>query len=145
MEEVCPNALFLNYTNPMAILTGYMNRYTQIKTVGLCHSVQACLPTIMWKLGLQEYLPEAKHKIAGINHMGWLLEVTDGKGNDLYPEIRKRAKEKNAREKHDDMVRLDYIDKFGYYCTESSEHNAEYNYLVIKIIFINADFTAEKV
>ena len=70
--------------------------------------------------------------IAGINHMGWLLEIKDVHGNDLYPEIKRRAKEKNANEKHSDMVRFDYIDKFGYYCTESSEHNAEYNPFYIK-------------
>ena len=64
--------------------------------------------------------------------MGWLLELEDKDGNDLYPEIRKRAKEKNAAEKHGDMVRFDYIDKLGYYCTESSEHNAEYNMYYIK-------------
>ena len=64
--------------------------------------------------------------------MAWLLRLTDRDGNDLYPEIRKRAKEKNAAGKHHDMVRYDYIDKFGYYCTESSEHNAEYSALYIK-------------
>ena len=64
--------------------------------------------------------------------MAWLLDVRDKEGNDLYPMIRKLAKEKNAREKHDNMVRLDYIDKLGYYCTESSEHNAEYNPYYIK-------------
>ena len=71
-------------------------------------------------------------RIAGINHMAWLLSLHDKDGNDLYPEIKKRAKEKNAREKHEDMVRFDYIDKLGYYCTESSEHNAEYNGFYIK-------------
>jgi alpha-galactosidase len=64
--------------------------------------------------------------------MGWLLKIEDKYGNDLYPEIRRRAKEKNATEKHGDMVRYDYIDKLGYYCTESSEHNAEYNPFYIK-------------
>jgi len=61
-----------------------------------------------------------------------LLEITDKDGNDLYPEIRRLAKLKNADEKHKDMVRYDYIDKLGYYCTESSEHNAEYNPFYIK-------------
>ena len=70
--------------------------------------------------------------IAGINHMGWLLEIYDKDGNDLYPEIRRRAAEKNANEKHGDMVRYEYIKRLGYYCTESSEHNAEYNPLFIK-------------
>ena len=133
IEEVCPDAWLLNYTNPMAIITGYMQRYTKVKTVGLCHSVQVCVPYLLEKLGMDEYQGNYIEKIAGINHMAWLLSITDKKGNDLYPEIRKRAKQKNATEKHDDMVRFDYIDKFGYYCTESSEHNAEYNPLYLKI------------
>lgn len=132
MEEVCPDALFLNYTNPMGMLTGYMLRYTNIKTVGLCHSVQVCSRHLLKKLGMEDKLEGRKELIAGINHMGWLLEIKDKYGNDLYPEIRKRAKEKNASEKHSDMVRFDYIDKLGYYCTESSEHNAEYNPFYIK-------------
>lgn len=132
MEEVCPNAWFLNYTNPMAILTGYMLRYTKVKTIGLCHSVQCCSEWLLKDLGMEDKLEGRIEKIAGINHMAWLLELKDKYGNDLYPEIKKRAKEKNKNEKHHDMVRYDYIDKLGYYCTESSEHNAEYNYLYIK-------------
>lgn len=132
MEEVCPDAWFLNYTNPMAMLTGYMQRYTKIKTVGLCHSVQGCSKGLLEKLGMEDKVEGRTDVIAGINHMGWLLEIKDKDGNDLYPEIRKRAKEKNLNEKHDDMVRFDYIDKLGYYCTESSEHNAEYNGFYIK-------------
>ncbi|SHO44819.1 alpha-glucosidase/alpha-galactosidase [Anaerocolumna xylanovorans] len=132
MEEVCPDTLFLNYTNPMAMLTGYMQRYSKIQTVGLCHSVQVCSEGLLKKLGMEDKLEGRKELIAGINHMGWLLELRDKNGNDLYPEIRKRAAEKNANEKHDDMVRFEYIRNFGYYCTESSEHNAEYNPLFIK-------------
>jgi alpha-galactosidase len=60
------------------------------------------------------------------------LDIRDKDGEDLYPEIRRRAKEKNANERHNDMVRFDYIEKLGYYCTESSEHNAEYNPFYIK-------------
>ena len=132
MEEVCPDAWFLNYTNPMAILTGYMQRYTKIKTIGLCHSVQSCSKDLLNHLGMEDKLEGRKELIAGINHMGWLLEIQDKDGNDLYPEIRKRAAEKNATEKHSDMVRFEYIKNFGYYCTESSEHNAEYNCFYIK-------------
>ena len=132
MEEVCPDAWFLNYTNPMAMLTGYMLRYTKIKTVGLCHSVQGCSKDLLNALGMEDKVEGRTDKIAGINHMAWLLDVRDKDGNDLYPEIKKRAKEKNATEKHGDMVRFDYIDKLGYYCTESSEHNAEYNGFYIK-------------
>ena len=132
MEEVCPDAWLLNYTNPMAMLTGYMLRYTKIKTVGLCHSVQGCSKHLLKSLGMEDKVEGRTDKIAGINHMAWLLDVRDKDGNDLYPEIKKRAKEKNATEKHGDMVRFDYIDKLGYYCTESSEHNAEYNGFYIK-------------
>ena len=132
IEEVCPNAWFLNYTNPMAILSGYMQRYTKVKTVGLCHSVQVCAPTLLNILGFDIDPSTIQTKIAGINHMAWLLEIFDKDGNDLYPEIKRRAKEKNAKEKHWDMVRFDYIEKLGYYCTESSEHNAEYNPFYIK-------------
>jgi alpha-galactosidase len=132
MEDVCPNAWFLNYTNPMAILSGYMQRYTGVKTVGLCHSVQVCVRDLFKGLDMTDKYEGHISKIAGINHMAWLLEIKDKDGNDLYPEIRRRAKEKNAITKHDDMVRYDYIDKLGYYCTESSEHNAEYNAFYIK-------------
>lgn len=133
MEEVCPDALFLNYSNPMAMLTGYMLRYTKVKTVGLCHSVQVCSKTLLEELGMEEKLEGRTELIAGINHMGWLLDIRDKDGNDLYPEIRRRAQEKNTSgEKHKDMVRLEYIRHLGYYCTESSEHNAEYNPLFIK-------------
>lgn len=132
MEEVCPNAWFLNYTNPMSILSGYMQRYTKIKTIGLCHSVQSCSKDLLNRLGMEDKLEGRKELIAGINHMGWLLEIQDKDGNDLYPEIRRRALEMNDREKHSDMVRFEYIRNFGYYCTESSEHNAEYNCFYIK-------------
>lgn len=128
MEEVCPDAWFLNYTNPMAVLTGVMNRFTNMKTVGLCHSVQVCAPDLLESLDMPT--DNIQWKIAGINHMAWLLEITRN-GEDLYPEIKKRAKEKQ-KTIHDDMVRFELMDKFGYYITESSEHNAEYHPYFIK-------------
>ncbi len=133
MEEVCPNAYFLNYTNPMAMLTGYRQRYTKIKTVGLCHSVQVCSKNLLDALGIEAKQP-VKELIAGINHMGWLLEIYDADGNDLYPEIRRRACQilENPPEKFWDLTRYEYIRRFGYYCTESSEHNSEYGNLFIK-------------
>ncbi|MBR6708774.1 MAG: alpha-galactosidase, partial [Clostridia bacterium] len=133
MAQVCPRAYFLNYTNPMAMLAGYMQRYTDIKTVGLCHSVQTCSSTILRELGIEAKRP-LRENIAGINHMAWLLELEDADGNDLYPEIRRRACEilRNPPEDFKDLVRLEYIRRLGYYCTESSEHNAEYNNLFIK-------------
>lgn len=132
MAEVCPDALFLNYTNPMAMLTGYMLRYTPIKTIGLCHSVQVCSETLLNELGMEDKLEGRRELIAGINHMGWLLEIKDKNGVDLYPEIKSRIDAKLADPDFKDKVRLDYIRHFGYYCTESSEHNAEYNPFYIK-------------
>jgi len=130
MEEVCPDAWFLNYTNPMAMLTGYMQRYTNVKTVGLCHSVQVCSHWLLKELDIE--VDGYYDKIAGINHMGWLLEIKDSKGNDLYPLIKSKIEEKLADPDFNDKTRLEYIKRLGYYCTESSEHNAEYNPFFIK-------------
>ena len=168
MEEVCPDAWLLNYTNPMCMLTGAMLQMTNVKTVGLCHSVQVCAPGLLNELGIG-YDDSVQWKIAGINHQAWLLECTKN-GVDLYPEIKRRAKLFNAgqldigtfeefcftrtggaelteerkahlkeaydlyKEKglHGDMVRLELMQRFGYYITESSEHNAEYTPYFIK-------------
>ena len=134
MEEVCPDAWFLNYTNPMAMLSGFMQRYTGVKTVGLCHSVQACTRGLLKALDIP-FTDPIQESIAGINHMAWLLSVKDNDGTDLYPEIRKRAiakLEEMPNSECKDLVRYEYIRRLGYYCTESSEHNAEYNNLFIK-------------
>lgn len=132
MAEVCPDALFLNYTNPMAMLSGYMQRYTPIKTIGLCHSVQVCAESLLKCLNMEDKLEGRKELIAGINHMAWLLEIKDKNGLDLYPEIKSKVDSYLADPKADNKVRIDYIKHFGYYCTESSEHNAEYNMFYIK-------------
>jgi len=137
MAEVCPKAWFLNYTNPMAMLAGWLQRYSPIKSIGLCHSVQTCSYDLLTGLGM-EYKEPLRERIAGINHMGWLLELEDADGNDLYPEVRRRAAEVLERElakgnsTNEDLVRYEYIRRLGYYCTESSEHNAEYNPFFIK-------------
>jgi alpha-galactosidase len=128
MQEACPGALLLNYTNPMAMVTGYMLRATPVKTVGLCHSVQVCAKELLEPLGMDT--KDIRWKIAGINHMAWLLELTGKDGNDLYPAAKKAALART--DKHDDMVRYEYLRRFGYYVTESSEHNAEYNPWFIK-------------
>lgn len=140
MEKACPNAWFMNYANPMAMLTGAMLKATPIKTVGLCHSVQVGLSSLLGVLGLYDRnihsSPEEigyRCKIAGINHMAWLLSVTKN-GKDAYPEIRKLAAKKVAewrretdpKKKSGDLIRLEMIRLFGYYVTESSQHNAEY-------------------
>ncbi len=137
IEEVAPDAWMLNYTNPMCMVTGAMLRGSGVKTVGLCHSVQVCARTLLEDVGMEIPESDLAWKIAGINHMAWLLEIK-ARGVDLYPEIKVRAAALNesARKpegnKHGDMVRLEIMRHFGYYVTESSEHNAEYTPYWIK-------------
>lgn len=121
MEEVCPDAWLLNYTNPMSILVGAMARATKVKTIGLCHSVQACVPELLKPLGMSN--EGVKWSIAGINHQAWLLDIRRD-GEDLYPEIKERALKREVP--HNDMVRYEIMKRFGYYVTESSEHTSEY-------------------
>ncbi len=131
IAEVCPDAWFLNYTNPMAMITGAMLHGSGVKAVGLCHSVQGCARWLLRHVGMLDKVKKLQWKIAGINHQAWLLEITDG-GKDLYPEIKKRAAKMNRKARKDltvdacDMVRLELMRHFGYYITESSEHSAEY-------------------
>ncbi|HHN46610.1 MAG TPA: alpha-glucosidase/alpha-galactosidase [Planctomycetes bacterium] len=140
MEAVCPDAWLINYSNPMAMLTGAMLQATSIRTVGLCHSVQGCAWGLLKQVGMIDDVKKLQWKVAGINHQGWLLEVTDG-GEDLYPEIKRRAAKMNAdarkkgAKKHHDMVRFEIMLRFGYYVTESSEHSAEYMPYWIKRLY----------
>ena len=128
VEKYCPNAVFLNYTNPMGMLSGYMQRYSNVNFIGLCHSVQVAVPKLFDGIGM-EYDDKVQWKIAGINHMAWLLEVSRD-GVDLYPEIKRRSKELGYPD--GDKVRHEIMHRFGYYVTESSEHNAEYMPYFIK-------------
>ncbi len=136
MAAVCPEAWFLNYVNPMAIVSGALLSGTPIQTVGLCHSVQTCASGLLKDLDLHDQVHRLRWKIAGINHMAWLLEIS-ANGRDLYPEIKRRAASKNlaalrSGRAHHDMVRYEIMRHFGYYVTESSEHNAEYTPYWIK-------------
>jgi alpha-galactosidase len=121
MEDLCPDAWLLNYTNPMSMLVGAMGKGTGVKTVGLCHSVQSCVPELLKPLGMDT--ENVKWQIAGINHQAWLLEVSRN-GVDLYPEIKEKALKRETP--HTDMVRYEIMKRFGYYVTESSEHTSEY-------------------
>ncbi|MEA4862283.1 MAG: alpha-glucosidase/alpha-galactosidase [Victivallaceae bacterium] len=142
IEVVAPDAWFLNYTNPMAMLTGAMLQGTGVKTVGLCHSVQVCAESLLQTLGVgfsPERLAKLRTTIAGINHMGWLLSITEN-GKDIYPELKALADDKIAKwraatdkqDKSGNMIRIEMMRRFGYYVTESSEHNAEYQPYWIK-------------
>ncbi len=127
IEEVAPDALLINYTNPMAMLTGALQKATNVNVVGLCHSVQVCAPGLCERVGLSS--DNIDWKIAGVNHQGWLLEINRD-GEDLYPEIKRRAQLPEYNYK--DTVRFELMKRFGYYVTESSEHSAEYTPWFIK-------------
>jgi alpha-galactosidase len=121
MEERCPEALLINYTNPMAILTWAMTRATPIKTVGLCHSVQGTARDLADLLGLP--ITEIDYLCAGINHMAFYLRF-ERHGGDLYPALRQLAAA-GAYPPYE-RVRFDVFQRFGYFVTESSEHLSEY-------------------
>ena len=123
MEQLCPRAMMLNYTNPMAMLCHAMNRQTSIQLTGLCHSVQGTAGMIeRWlklKPGSMEYT------CAGINHMAWYLSL-EHKGRDLYPRLKKAMADKSVYDH--EQVRNEMFLALGYYVTESSGHNSEYNW-----------------
>lgn len=127
MMEVCPDAWLLNYVNPMAILTGALLKSTNVKMVGLCHSVQVCASDLLSGLGMPT--DHLRYKIAGINHQAWLLALEQN-GVDIYPEVRARALAR--QDVHPDMVRYEIFRRFGYYVTESTQHTAEYTPYFIK-------------
>ncbi len=121
MEELCPDALLLNYTNPMAMLTWAMNRGTKIKTVGLCHSVQGTAAELAFILGIPS--EEIDYLCAGINHMAFYLKF-EHKGMDLYPQLKAIAAERD--EPGHERVRFEMLRRMGFFVTESSEHFSEY-------------------
>ena len=120
MKELCPNALMLNYVNPMAMVCWALND-TGIKYVGLCHGVQTTLDLISGYAQVPK--KEIDYVCAGINHMGWFLKL-EHKKKDLYPILRERFElpEYYANEK----VRGEVFRHFGYFMTESTGHLSEY-------------------
>jgi alpha-galactosidase len=122
MADVCPDALFLNYTNPMGMLVRGVHEAVGFPTVGLCHSVYWTVDRLAGYLGLPPAEVEALS--AGVNHLAWLMRL-EHRGRDLYPDL--RAFVDAGRVPDDDLVRADLFRRFGIYPTESSEHHAEYN------------------
>ncbi|MDX9980655.1 MAG: alpha-galactosidase [Lentisphaeria bacterium] len=123
MEELCPKALLLNYTNPMAMLCRAMQRETKIQVSGLCHSVQGTAGMLARWIGAP--MSEIDYVCAGINHQAHYLKF-EWKGEDAYPLIRKAMKRKEVY--NEEQVRNELFLAFGYYITESSGHNSEYNW-----------------
>jgi alpha-galactosidase len=121
MEDLCPDALLINYANPMAINCWAMNKATKIRNVGLCHSVQGTA------MQLARYIDvpyeDVTYWVGGINHQAFFLEYKY-RGKDAYPLIRKASEKKEIYEK--DKVRFEMMKYLGYFITESSHHLGEY-------------------
>ncbi|MEJ5248773.1 MAG: alpha-glucosidase/alpha-galactosidase [Caldilinea sp.] len=121
MEELCPDAVLLQYVNPMAMNCWALSRATGVKTVGLCHSVQGTAEQLAHDIGVP--IEEINYVCAGINHMAFYLRF-ERNGQDLYPLIRKVIEE--GRVPDWNRVRYEVFKRVGYFVTESSEHFAEY-------------------
>jgi alpha-galactosidase len=122
MREFCPNALFMNYTNPMGILMEAL--YTaspKTKSVGLCHSVPYTAREIASYIGVEH--EELLYECAGINHIAWMTRL-EVEGEDAYPRLFEAMEDPDVYAK--DKVRFELMRRFGYFVTESSEHNSEY-------------------
>ncbi len=124
MERVCPNAVMLNYTNPMAMLCRALQSETQVRVTGLCHSVQGTAEMLARWIGAP--MREITYTCAGINHMAWYLKY-EWNGHDAYPLIRKAVTE-HADVYNEEIVRNEMFLHLDYYVTESSGHNSEYNW-----------------
>ena len=142
MLEVCPDALMLQYVNPMAINTWAIARkYPQIKQVGLCHSVQGTAHELATDLQMDD--SKIRYISAGINHVAFFLKfeeiMEDGTYRDLYPDLQKGyadgvypRPESSWNPRCPNKVRYEMMKRTGYFCTESSEHFAEYTPWFIK-------------
>ena len=124
MEKVCPDAVLLNYTNPMAMLVSAIQKQTFINVTGLCHSVQGTAMMLADWIGAP--FNEIDYLCAGINHQAWYLNYR-WNGKDAYPQIHKAITERPELY-NEEQVRNEMYLALGYYVTESSGHNSEYNW-----------------
>ncbi len=130
MERLCPDAMHINYANPMAMNCWGLNRGSKVRTVGLCHSVPLTAKDLCHDIGVP--VDEVNYTVAGINHMAFFLRL-EHHGEDLYPRVRSflEGGTRPARLHGDgavlaDRVRYEVFKRTGYFVTESSEHFAEY-------------------
>lgn len=121
MERWCPDVLHLNYVNPMSMIVMAANRASDVRTVGLCHSVQGTAHELARDVGVPP--DEVSYLAAGINHLSFYLRF-EHERRDLYPELMRIAAE--GREPQENRVRYEVLRRLGYFVTESSEHFAEY-------------------
>ncbi|MCM8766774.1 MAG: alpha-galactosidase [Candidatus Omnitrophica bacterium] len=125
IEQLCPNAIFLNYTNPMSMLCRAMQKsFPHLKITGLCHSVQGTAEMLANWIGAK--MSQIDYVCAGINHQAWFIEFKKD-GKDAYPLIKKVVTE-NEKIYKEEIVRNEMFLALGYYVTESSGHNSEYNW-----------------
>jgi alpha-galactosidase len=123
MEDLCPDALMLNYTNPMSLLCHGVRESSDVRLVGLCHSVQGAHRELARVIG--EEPGDCTSWIAGINHQGWVLSYRC-RGEDVYPRIRRAALEDEEWYERE-TTRVEMLRHLGYWVTESSAHNSEYS------------------
>ena len=122
IEKYCPNAIVLNYTNPMAMLCRVMQGESKVNVTGLCHSVQGTAQMLARWIGAP--MDEITYLCAGINHQAWYLEYK-WNGKDAYPLIREAMSKEEIY--NEEQVRNEMFLHLDYYVTESSGHNSEYN------------------
>lgn len=122
VDRLCPNALVMNYTNPMSIMTLAALRTTRASVVGLCHSVQGTSKQLAHDAGVP--YEEMVWECGGINHLAWFTKL-EHKGRDLYPKLFQVAK-RSKKIYEQNPVRYDMMQHFGAYVTESSGHFSEY-------------------
>lgn len=122
VEDVCPDAVVLNYTNPMAMLVNYLQSKTKVNVTGLCHSVQGTAEILAGWMGI---LPEElSYTCAGINHQAFFLELKEH-GRDVYPRLWEAIEREEVA--GEEPVRIEMMRHLGYFPTESSGHNSEYS------------------
>jgi len=122
VEELCPDAIVLNYTNPMAMLVSYLQAQTDVSVTGLCHSVQGTAGMLAGWLGLKK--EELDYTCVGINHQAFYLQLQH-EGRDMYPALREAINRPEVAA--EEPVRTEMFKYLGYFPTESSGHNSEYN------------------
>jgi alpha-galactosidase len=126
VERICPDAYLLNHTNPMAMLIWLHSVGTSLRNVGLCHGIQHTANQLSAFMGIPT--KEWSYHVAGINHMAWFLEMKRGK-EDLYPLLRAKIADpahQDSKFMQTERVRLEIMNQFGYFPTESSRHDSEY-------------------
>lgn len=123
IEKYCPNAVFLNYTNPMSMLCGAMQKYSNVEVTGLCHSVQGTIKLLSEWLDIP--YNEITYKCMGVNHQAFYT-ILEHNGENLYPRLRELLTT-NEEFYNKEQVRNEMFLHLGYYPTESSGHNSEYN------------------